>query len=132
MRGTAIGIAPAQIADRGKVDSRSEMAANNILAVLPVTFRPADAARVQRRAPAVGLLDDHETQRLSAGVYRVKMHVAVLNSNFADGHTYDASGGFDGANRGRRGVRARVNEIGGERHDHGQGRACPWNHPPAH
>src|SRR6266516_2865212 len=112
MRRYANGIASSLIADRGDIDRRGAMAANDILAVLPVTFRPADAACVQRRAPAVGLLDDHETQRLTASIDGKKMHVSVLN--FADWDTHDICDGFDRTSRRRRGVRPRINEIGGE------------------
>src|SRR6266704_2569328 len=109
MRGHADGIASALIADRGDINRRGAVAADDILAVLPVTFRPADAARVQRRAPAVGFLDDHETQRLTASIDGKKMHVSVLN--FADRDMHDISDVFDRTSRRWRGVRPRINEI---------------------
>src|SRR6266702_8965723 len=108
MRGHADGIASSLIADRGDINRRGAVAADDVLAVLPVTFRPADAARVQRRAPAVGLLDDHETQRLTASIDGKKMHVSVLN--FADWNTHDICDGFERASRRRRRVRPRINE----------------------
>src|SRR5260370_25606455 len=97
MRGHADGIASALIADRRNIDRRGAVAADDVLAVLPVTFRAADTARIQRRAPAAWLLDDHETQRLTASIYSKKIHASVLN--FTDWDTHDIRDSFDRQSR---------------------------------
>ena len=63
------GIAAALISDTRNVDGRAAMTADDILAVLPITFGATDAARIESGAVAIGLLDDHEAQSLVGDVY---------------------------------------------------------------
>ena|ERR1700688_1236938 len=63
------GIAAALISDTRNVDGRAAMTADDVLAVLAITFGATDAARIESGAVAVGLLDDHETQRLVGDIY---------------------------------------------------------------
>ena len=63
------GIAAALIADTRNVDGRAAMTADDILAVLAITFGATDTASVESYAIAIGLLDDHEAQSLVGDVY---------------------------------------------------------------
>src|SRR5258707_8766678 len=66
-------VAAACFANGGDVNCGAAMAANHILAVLAVAFRAANAAGIQRDAPALRLLDDQEKEKLIGGVIRKKM-----------------------------------------------------------
>ena len=63
------GIAAALISDTRNVDGRAAMTADNVLAVLAITFGATNAARIESGAVAIGFLDDHETQRLIGDVH---------------------------------------------------------------
>src|ERR1700722_20370123 len=63
------GIAAALVADTRNVDGRAAMTADDILAVLAITFGATDTASVESCAIAIGLLDDHEAQSLVGDVY---------------------------------------------------------------
>ena len=65
----ADGIAAALISDTRNVDGRAAMTADDILAVLAITFGATDTASVESCAIAIGLLDDHEAQSLVGDVY---------------------------------------------------------------
>src|SRR5258708_16160803 len=86
MRCHADRVAASLITNRRNVNRRSAMPANDVLPILAVAFRTADAASIQRHDPSVRLLDDHEPQRLVLGFDSVKMHGAVLH--FANSHTH--------------------------------------------
>src|ERR1700747_1981114 len=77
-------VATAGFADGGDIDCRAAVPANHILAVRAVAFCPANAARIQRHAPALRLLDDQEPERLIAGFNSKKMQIPVLH--FAERH----------------------------------------------
>ena len=62
----ADGIATAGFTNRGNVNRRATVAANNILPILTVTFRAADAAGIERHAPTLRLFDDEKPERLLA------------------------------------------------------------------
>src|SRR6266581_7026223 len=66
VRGHADGIAASLIANRGNVNRGSAVPAHDVLPFLAVAFRAANPAGIQRYAPAIGLLDDHEAQGLAA------------------------------------------------------------------
>jgi len=53
-------IAAASFSDGGNVNGGRAMAAYDVLAVLAIAFRAADAASVERNAPALRLFDDEE------------------------------------------------------------------------
>src|SRR6267154_401323 len=74
-RGHTDRIAPANFANRRYIYRRPTLAANDILPILAIAFRAANAASIQRRAVSVGLFDDHEAQRLTTHVNRKQMQV---------------------------------------------------------
>src|SRR5260370_25368639 len=79
VRRDANRIAAALLADRGHVNCRSAVAANDVLSVLAVAFRAADAAGIQRPAVTVPPLDDEEAQPLPSDLQREKMQTGIRN-----------------------------------------------------
>src|ERR1700686_1831167 len=63
------GIAATLIADGRDINGGAAVTANDVLAVLAIAFRAADAASIESGAVAVGLLDDHEAQSLLGDVH---------------------------------------------------------------
>src|ERR1700722_2533909 len=63
------GIAAALVSDTRNVDGRAAMAADDVLAVLPIAFGATDAARIESCAVAIGFLDDHEAQGLIGNIH---------------------------------------------------------------
>ena len=93
------------------------MPANHILPVLAIAFRAANPAGIQRDAPAIRLLDDHEPQGLAARIHGEKVHGSILH--FANGHAHDVANGINRLSRWRRGICSRVNEISCQHENHG-------------
>src|SRR3984893_5266976 len=127
VRGNADGIAATLIADGRNVDGGAAMTADDILAVLSIAFRATDATSIESCAISVGLLDDHESQRLVRDVYGEKMEFSIIhlgerNANFL------AVGG-NRRRRWRDRIGARVNKIGGEYKNHYQTRGGSGHHP---
>src|SRR3984893_5750842 len=112
VRGNADGIAATLIADGRNVDGGAAMAADDILAVLSIAFRTTDAASIESCAVSVGLLDDHETQRLVRDVYGEKMEFPIIHLGERDANFLAQGGNRRRRWRGR--IGARVNKIGGE------------------
>ena len=54
------------------------------MSVLMIAVGAADEAGVKGGAVAIGLLDDHETNRLAAGVDGEEMKIAILHFGNAD------------------------------------------------
>src|SRR5215831_8415484 len=76
----ADGVATSGLADGWNIDGGAAMAADHVLAILAIAFGAADAASIERRAPAIGLFDDHEADGLAcADIGREKMHGSVLD-----------------------------------------------------
>src|SRR5579884_275093 len=129
VEGNANGIAAALLANGGNVDRGGAVAADDVLAVLAVAFGATDAAGVESNAPAVGLLDDQEAERLASRLGGEEMKPAIL-------HEADRDEDFpvDRGNRlggGRSGGGASVNEVSGERQDHGEAGGSGGQHPAA-
>src|SRR5258708_4403168 len=78
-RGHTDRIAPANFANRRHIYCRPTVAANDILPILAIAFRAANAASIQSRSVSVRLLDDHEAQRLATHVNRKQMQVRSLH-----------------------------------------------------
>src|SRR6476661_4852716 len=79
MRRHSDWIAASCFPDRRYINRRGAMPANDILPILAITLCSTDAASVQRRAIAIRLFDDHETQRLPSCADREQMHFAILH-----------------------------------------------------
>src|ERR1700730_5925882 len=79
VRCDADGIAATLIADRRNINGGAAMTADHILAVLPIAFRATDAASIESCAIAIGLFDDHKTQRLVGDVYGEQMQFPVIH-----------------------------------------------------
>src|SRR5207237_3728157 len=86
VRGHADGVATPLIANRRNVNGRSTMPATDVLSILPVAFRATDAAGIQRHSPSVGLLNDHESQRLPTRIYGEQMQASILNFAYRPAH----------------------------------------------
>src|SRR5262249_35642520 len=103
------------------------MMANDILTVLAITFRAADAAGVERDAPALRLLNYQESKILCAGGHRENMQIPVLN---VGNRNTDEIRGRRNFVRGRRsGIGACINEIRCEHKDYGETCGSGGNHP---
>ena len=67
------GIAATLIANSRNINGGAAMTADHILAVLAVAFRATDTASIEGGAVAIGLFDDHKTQRLIGDVHGEQM-----------------------------------------------------------
>src|SRR5271170_7435521 len=108
MRWNANRVAAASFADRRHINRGTAVPAHDVLPVLAIPFRAADAARVKGRAVTVRLLDDHEAQRLSTSADRKQMHLAVLYVAHRNAHFVAHRG--DGPRGGWRGIHIRINK----------------------
>src|SRR6185437_4128471 len=129
MRRHANRIATARLANRGYINRRGTMPANDILTVLAIALGATNAARVQRSAITIRLFDDHEAQRLPSSADREQVHLAILH--FADGNAYFVGSRVNWACRRRRGICAGVNEIRRKDENYGQETSRGRNHPTA-
>src|SRR5580700_4468180 len=117
MRGHTYGIAAAGLAYCWDVDGRATVAADYVLAVLAVAFGAANTAGVQRGAPAVRFLDDHETNRLAAAeIGREQVHAPVLHFADRDAYLVILRGQLGDAGACR--IRACIDKICSQREDY--------------
>lgn len=121
------GIAATGFADRGNVNGGGAVAADDVLAVLAIAFRAADAASIERDAPALRLLDDKEAKILRTGIHLKSVQVPVLDFSNRNADQIRCS---------RNGVRRRwsracagVNKVGGENENDGKAGYGSRDHP---
>src|SRR5882672_8224534 len=123
------GIAAAGFADGGNVNGGAAVAANDVLAVLAITFGATDTASVERNAPALRLLDNDKAKVLRSGIYRKNMQIPVLN--VSQRNMNEVGSRCDHVRGGRSGIGTRIDKIGSERQNHDETRAGGGDHPAA-